>query len=155
MNILLIEDEEELQASGVAQLELKGHKVYPTNDIEESRALLSDESIHIDLIISDHRLPDGFGIQFIIEIGEQFPNCKSVIVSGCLTPSDIETLKAHKIPYFMKPLLYTKVLEEMREKPSASAPVHVEPESTSEPEPEMIKKRKLFGIWPQRQQSKD
>jgi len=150
MNILFIEDELDLQASGVAQLELKGHKVYPTNDLSESRAILSDEAIEIDLIISDHRLPDGLGIQFVIEIREQFPDCKCAIVSGCLTPKDIETLEEHGIPYFRKPLLYARVLEEMRNKPSASAPVYVEPEPEPEVEhePEVPERKKGFGFWP-------
>lgn len=148
MDILFIEDEPDLQVTGVLQLESKGHKVYPTFDLEESRAILADESIEIDLIISDHRLPDGLGIQFIIEIREQFPDCKAAIVSGCLNEDDIEMLEKHEIPYFKKPLLYTKVIEELRKKPSVSAPVYVPP---PEPEPapvEEVPKKKRFGFWP-------
>ncbi|PXA02914.1 hypothetical protein DDZ13_14770 [Coraliomargarita sinensis] len=154
MNILFIEDEKDLQASAVAQLELKGHIVYPTFDLEESRAILSDQSIRIDLIISDHRLPDGLGIQFVLEIRDQFPECKTVIVSGCLTPKDIETLEENDIPYYKKPLLYARVIEEMRDKPLDSAPVHVAPEpepelpAGPEPEPEVSEKKKVFGFWP-------
>jgi len=156
MNILFIEDEQDLQASGMMQLELKGHKVYPARELAESRAILTDESIRIDLIISDHRLPDGLGIQFLLEIREQFPGCKCVIVSGCLTPKDIETLNEQKIPYYQKPLLYNRVLEDMRNKPSASAPVYVPPEPEVGPEAETATeleseagdKKKAFGFWP-------
>jgi two-component system response regulator PilR (NtrC family) len=151
MNILFIEDERDLQASGVMQLELKGHKVYPTSDLAESRALLSDQEMTIDLIISDHRLPDGLGVQFVIEIRELYPDCRCVIVSGCLTPKDIEELKAHQIPYYRKPLLYARVLDEMRKKPSAATPVRMSPEPEAEAEPEVPeKKKKRFGFWPRR-----
>lgn len=158
MNILFIEDELDLQASGVLQLEMKGHKVFPTNDLAESRTILSDDSIKIDLIISDHRLPDGLGIQFVLEIREQFPDCKCVIVSGCLSSKDVEALEEHDISYYRKPLLYTRVIEEMRSKPSLSAPVNVEEEAMSEPEAESEeapvqeapKKKKRFGFWPRR-----
>lgn len=149
MNILFIEDQLDLQAVGVAQLEAKGHTVYATCDLAESRAILSEETIKIDLIISDHRLPDGFGIQFIIEIKRQYPRCKCAIVSGCITAEDIEALEEHKIRYFRKPLLYARVLEEMRNKPSASTPVRVVRSSVPPPEPPEEapkKKKKLFGF---------
>lgn len=145
MNILFIEDEPELQVSGVLQLESKGHKVFATHDLEASRVILSDESIKIDLIISDHRLPDGLGIQFIIEIREQFPDFPAAIVSGCLNHDDIEILERHQIPYFRKPLLYAQVIDELRKKPSADTPVYVPPEPESAPEE--CPKKKRFGFW--------
>jgi two-component system response regulator PilR (NtrC family) len=146
MNILFIEDDEDLRVSGILQLEMRGHKVYPTYNLTESRAILSDESIQIDLIISDHRLPDGLGIQFVIEIREQFPDFQAAIVSGCLNNRDIEILEKHKIPYFRKPLLYARVIDEMRKKPSADTPVYVPPESESAPVEEAPKKKR-FGFW--------
>lgn len=104
------------------------------------------------MIISDHRLQDVLGIQFVLEIREQFPDCKCAIVSGCLTPKDIEKLEEHKIPYYLKPLLYARVVEEMRNKPLASAPVYAPP--PPEPEPESVEKtskmNKRFGFWPKR-----
>jgi len=149
MNILFIEDESELCASGVAQLEAKGHTVYPTHDLSEARAVLADETISIDLIISDHMLPDGFGIQFVIETRSTHPKLKSVIVSGCLTGKDIETLKEHEISYYRKPLLYGKVIEEVRRKPMATAPVYVAPQERTPPVVEEPKppKKKRFGFW--------
>lgn len=171
MHILFIEDELDLQASGVAQLEAKGHTVYPTKDLAESRAILADPNIKVDLIISDHRLPDGQGIQFVLEIRKQFPRCRCAIVSGCLTPADIDILKENKVKYYHKPLLYAKVIDDMRKKPSLETPVfsppvplperaaesptnrelktateseaRLEPRVTVEPEPKLVPKRAI------------
>lgn len=113
------------------------------------------------MIISDHRLPDVLGIQFIIEIRKQFRACHCAIVSGCLTDQDVQVLEEHQIPYFRKPLLYAKVIDAIRKKPGASTPVYVEPEpepesqavqepESTEPENVTGKEKKLFGFWPPR-----
>lgn len=153
MNILFMEDDPDLQASGVLQLETKGHQVFPTYDLEESREIMADESLQIDLVISDHRLPDGLGIQFVIELQKHFPKCKSAIVSGCLNADDIEQLEKHKIPYYKKPLLYTKVIEEMRRRPALDAPIYTPPPAEPEPQTELevapveeAPRKKLFGF---------
>ena len=80
-----IEDEKELLEMAMSQLQRLGHTVYPAVDIAEAREILSDEKKNIQMVITDHRLPDGLGIQFAIEIKETYPNAKSAIVSGCLT----------------------------------------------------------------------
>jgi DNA-binding NtrC family response regulator len=174
MNILFIEDEKELSATGVAQLELKGYSVYPTYDIAESQAVLEDPEVEIDLIITDHRLPDGLGIPFLIAQKELNPKLKCAVVSGCLTDKDIEQLEDVDIPYFRKPLLYSHVVAEVRRYFSLKAPVNPalnaespasdsqtakeEPKEAAKEEPkesakeeaaEKAKpKKKLFGIWP-------
>lgn len=147
MNILFIEDEKELAATGIAQLELKGYTVFPAYDIQEAQAILNDPKTTIHFIITDHRLPDGLGIQFLLDIKETFPICKCAVVSGCLTDGDIEEMESHEIPYYRKPLLYAKVIDELRRSFAAQAPEHEEPEEPEEPEPEEeTKKGSLF--WP-------
>ena len=155
MNILLIEDDRELLSSAVEQLELKGYRIYPAYSISESQAVLNDQSIRIDLIIADHELPDGRGVKFLIEHRAKKPHCHCAVVSGCLTAHDIVLLEENEIPYFHKPLLYVKVIEELRKKAYRDAPIHVEPEpeseSSEEPEAEEQPKKwtdKLRGFWP-------
>ncbi len=160
MNILFIEDEKELAVTGVAQLELKGYKVFPAYDLAEAQAILDDPAHSIDFLITDHRLSDGMGIQFVIEMKESFPKCKCAVVSGCLTSTDVDNLVEHEIPYYHKPLLYGKVIDELRRMHGAQAPEHVEPEPESEPgskpeievaaevEAEAPKKKSGFKLWP-------
>ena len=114
MNILFIEDEKDLLDVSITQLQRGAHTIYPATSIAEARAVLEDESKVVDIVITDHRLPDGLGIQFAIEIRETYPSAKIAIVSGCLTSEDVIELEANGLLYFRKPLLYAKVVESIR-----------------------------------------
>jgi hypothetical protein len=64
--------------------------------------------------VADQRLPDGQGVEFVIEMKALFPDCMYTIVSGFLTDSNISKLEENEISYHRKPLLYTKMLERFR-----------------------------------------
>lgn len=154
MNILFIEDEKELLEMAMSQLEHRGHTVYPAADIAHARSILSDESKNVQIVITDHRLPDGLGIKFAIEIKSTHPNAKSAIISGCLTDENIAEIESHGLLYFHKPLLYGKVVENIRRHYSFRANVVKVPEVKveAEPEPEVqpqakAKKKKLWGLF--------
>ncbi|MEM8868471.1 MAG: response regulator [Verrucomicrobiota bacterium] len=114
MNILLVEDEPTLAESAIAQMESRGHTVHYAKDLEGAHNILKDQSFTIQLIIADHNLPDGLGVDFAIAVKGTYPRMESAIVSGCLTPADVERLELVGIPYFHKPLLYAKVLDRLR-----------------------------------------
>ncbi|MDQ8193081.1 hypothetical protein QEH59_01495 [Coraliomargarita sp. SDUM461004] len=132
MNILFIEDEKELAVTGVAQLERKGYTVFAACGIAEATAILDDPERPVHFVITDHRLADGFGIQFVIDISTSFPRSKCAVVSGCLTEQDVQKLKKHKIPYYHKPLLYVKVIEDLRRLNASNAAEYVAPQDTAE-----------------------
>lgn len=115
MNILFLEDEVELSAIGVEQLRNLGHTVYPALDLSEAREIVEEHWQSIHLIIADHRLPDGAGIDYLMEVKQLYPRIKLAVVSGCLSSADEETLKMAEIPYFTKPLLYRQVMQKLRE----------------------------------------
>lgn len=165
MNILFIEDEKELALLGAAQLELKGCTVFVASDLAEAQAILDDPERTVHYVITDHRLPDGMGIQFVIDIKNTFSMGKCAVVSGCLSPRDIEMLDAHNISYYHKPLLYGAVLDDLRRKHAANARAYVKPALSQEPESESIAgaecqqssqvvatdkaiKRRGFRFWP-------
>lgn len=161
MNILFIEDERELREIGVAQLE-QHYTVYPVSNLEEGREIMENPAMPVHLVVADHRLPDGPGVGFVIEMKAKFPDCMYTIVSGCLTDSNISDLEENGIPYHCKPLLYGKVVEEFRrahlmkapsreaapeepcEEPEAVADVVEEVEAPSEPE--APRRKKWFGL---------
>lgn len=149
MNILFIEDEKELSITGMMQLELKGYKVFPAYNLAQAQAILDDPKCPIHFLITDHRLPDGMGIEFVIEMKKSFPKCKSVVVSGCLTDRDIQDLEAHAIPYHQKPLLYGKVIDQLRRLHAAQAsePIEAEVEVEDETAADVSKKRGR-KLWP-------
>ena len=132
MNILFIEDERELRESGVAQLELHRYTVYPVSNLADARAVMEDPAMPVHLVLADQSLPDGQGIQFVIEMKKQFPHCMYTIISGCLTDANTSLLDEEEIPYFRKPLLYGNVVEEFRRKHLLRAPTkEVLPEEPS------------------------
>jgi DNA-binding NtrC family response regulator len=88
--------------------------VFSASSIAEARVVLDDPSRPVQMVIADHRLPDGLGIQFVIEIKEAFPSCKCAVVSGCLSQKNIDNLEANQIPYYRKPLLYAHVVDDLR-----------------------------------------
>ncbi len=163
MNILFIEDERELREAGVAQLELHRYTVYPVSNLADAREIMADASMPVHLVLADQSLPDGQGIQFVIEMKEQFPDCEYAIVSGCLTDGNVSLLEEKEIPFFRKPLLYGKVVEECRrahlmkapcreadpeppcDEPEAPCDVVEEAEAPCD-EPEAPKRKKWFGL---------
>ena len=156
MNVLFIEDEKDLSASGVLQMETHGCKVTPAYDLAKARELLESGRL-FHLVIADHRLPDGLGIQFVAEMKELYPKIQFVVVSGCLSDDDVARLKELDIPSHHKPLLYSKIVDKLRRELAMRAPVKLpepiveapepvtesaEPETTSAP-----KKKKFFGLF--------
>ncbi|GHB92545.1 hypothetical protein [Cerasicoccus arenae] len=115
MNILFLEDEVELSAIGAEQLRKLGHTIYPALDLSEARDIVDELWQTLHLIIADHRLPDGRGIDYLLEVKQLYPSIKLAVVSGCLSPDDENTLRNAKIPFFTKPLLYRQVMQKLRE----------------------------------------
>ena len=158
MNILFIEDDRELLEIGVVQLQ-QHNTVYPASNLLDARAIMENPAMPVHLVVADHRLPDGQGVKFVIEMKALFPDCMYTIVSGCLTDSNISKLEENEITYHRKPLLYGKIAEQFRHAHLMKAPCRVavaeapsdvveEIEAPSEEsrEPEAPKRKKLFGL---------
>lgn len=116
MNVLLLEDEPELSAVACEQIESRGHKVFPALDIAHARSILEDDSVDIDILIADQKVPDGNGSLFAIETKGMPRGIKVVVVSGQLSGSDIEHLKANGVNHYNKPSLYSDIVEDVVQK---------------------------------------
>ena len=152
MRILFIEDEWELNEVASEQLRSMGHQVNSMLGIEESRRFMDDHPDTTDLIIADHRLPDGQGVKFVIEARRANPRLKVAVVSGCLNDDDIALLQQERIHYFSKPLLYSTVLRALTRPPKG--PIENEsppPLDLTESEPEPTRKTRWM-CWPFRKQ---
>lgn len=118
MNILLVEDELELSRMAVETMEGLGHRVTAVVGVQEALEILESEDHDIGLVIADHRLPDGWGVALCLQCRVKYPSLKVAVVSGVLSPENIEMLDEYKIPYWHKPVLYSTVLRELlRPKP--------------------------------------
>jgi DNA-binding NtrC family response regulator len=113
MNILLVEDEPELSQIAAEAIENMGHKVFVVAGVEDALIALEDEKKKIELMIADHRLPDGWGVALCLQCRVKYPDIRVAVVSGCLTPENVELLEEYKIPYWKKPILYSRVMREL------------------------------------------
>ena len=111
MNILLVEDEPELSQIAAETMEGMGHQVEVVSGVEDALKALVNNTPH--LMIADHRLPDGWGVALCLECRVKHPRVKVAVVSGCLTPENMEMLKEYRIPYWVKPVLYSTVLRSL------------------------------------------
>ncbi|WPJ97193.1 response regulator [Coraliomargarita algicola] len=116
MNVLLLEDDPELSAVACEQIESRGHKVFSALDIAHAKAILDDESVHVDILIADQQVPDGNGSLFAVETKGRANGIKVVVVSGMLGNEDIQQLQANHIAYYNKPSLYSEIVEDLIQK---------------------------------------
>ena len=123
MNILFIEDEPDLLEMSAARLQRGQHCVFPAANIAEARAILEDGSKHVDIMISDHRLPDGLGAEFAVEVQKAYPSVKCAIISGSLAFAEKAEIQSLGLLFFQKPLLYGKVVDSIRKHYALRAPV--------------------------------
>lgn len=123
MKILFVEDEPELSALAVDTMESMGHTVVAVANVHSALEILEKDSNSYNLLIADHRLPDGWGIALCLQCRVKYPNVRLGVVSGCLTPRDINTLDEYQIPWFSKPVLYSTVIKRITRTPPASKKV--------------------------------
>jgi DNA-binding NtrC family response regulator len=79
--ILIVDDESTLRTALFRVLDKKGYSVVTANRAEEAK-LLSQGGSPIDLALVDMNLPDGDGIDFMIELKKMMPECEVIILTG-------------------------------------------------------------------------
>lgn len=149
MHILLVEDEPEISRLACDQMVKLGHRVEVASSLEEAERLFQKFSLELDLVIADHRLPDGHGIDFVLDLSCRKVKAKLAVVSGVLTASDRLMLAGQGIPYFLKPVLYSHVVNSLRTAPSITQPVLDEQDPSLRPafaRPLPPRKKGLTGI---------
>lgn len=117
MHILLVEDEPELSKLAAATMEGMGHTVTTVAGVNAALQLLEQGSQKFSIMIADHRLPDGWGVALSVQCRVKYPGVKAAVVSGVLTPENIELLEEYGIPYWRKPVLYSTVLRKLLPEP--------------------------------------
>lgn len=106
LRILYVDDIAELRDYVRITLSRLGHRVRCAGDGVEALATLTEDIEAIDLIITDHQMPNMDGLEFIAEVRKRPYRGKVVVFSGNLTP-EIEAsyvqLNADKL--IRKPIL--------------------------------------------------
>ena len=64
-NLLVVDDEPEILSEVVAYLRRRGETVVAASSFTEAMQVLSDDTVPIDILITDGRMPDGSGIDLL------------------------------------------------------------------------------------------
>jgi len=100
--ILIIDDEANLRRVLAAQLGREGYEVHTAEDGEKGLALLREH--HIDLVISDLRMPKVDGMEVLRQALQMDPNLPVVIITAHGTVDNaVEALKTGAFDYITKP----------------------------------------------------
>src|SRR5262245_35949191 len=100
--ILVVDDEPNLRRVLRAQLERDGYDVHTAEDGEQALALLSDH--HIDLVITDLRMPKIDGMELLRRIGALEEGTPVVMITAHGTvDTAVEALKTGAFDYITKP----------------------------------------------------
>lgn len=82
LSILLVEDDMNLRRALEMSLSHLGHVVLCASKAADVKPML--EGFRVDLIISDHRLPDGTSDEVMATIRDVAPNVPAIVMSGYL-----------------------------------------------------------------------
>ncbi len=80
--VMLIEDEAPVRAFASRALKLRGYEVLEAASAEEALALLADETLHVDVLVSDVVMPGMDGPTCVREARKMRPDVRVVLVSG-------------------------------------------------------------------------
>jgi two-component system NtrC family response regulator len=119
-NILIIDDEEKLRHLLARIIKSEGFDVFEASDLKSGFKKL--ETNDIDIVLSDVKLPDGNGVDFLQKIKTAFPLTEVILLTAFGKISDgVQAMKNGAFDYIVKgddndkiiPLLY-KALEKVQ-----------------------------------------
>ena len=78
--LLLVDDEENITSALVRLLRRDGYRILCANSGEAGLALLAQNKVGV--IISDQRMPEMSGVEFLSKVREAFPDTVRIVLSG-------------------------------------------------------------------------
>lgn len=101
--ILCVDDEENILSSLKRLLRKEGYRLLTAPSGDEGLKLLAENSVH--LVISDQRMPQMDGTQFLAKVKEGYPDAIRIILTGY---TDVDSItesinKGHVYKFFLKP----------------------------------------------------
>ena len=102
-SILVVDDEPDLRTLYELTLLREGYRVETAADVAEARRLLAQN--RYDVLITDMRLPDGFGMELLHDLRkQQRPERCLVITAYGSAENAVEALRAGAFDYLTKPV---------------------------------------------------
>ncbi len=128
--VLVIEDSEPIRRGLRRALEQRGYRVVEAADGEEG--LRRYRAAPTDVVLSDLMMPEKSGIELIVELRQEFPDARIVVMSGVLDlaqPAVAEVVgAAGALRMVPKPFTVDRLLEALRGVLGEAAPGESEPQ---------------------------
>jgi DNA-binding response OmpR family regulator len=104
-NLLVVDDEPEILSEVVAYLRRRGETVIAASSFTEAMQILADETMPIDILITDGRMPDGSGIDLLqAALGRSRRPQSLIMMTGHFEESDLTPeLQAASVVVVNKP----------------------------------------------------
>lgn len=113
LSILVVDDERVQRETLAAILVDAGYQVTTAHDVDTAFAALRQET-HIDVVLTDFRIPGGSGIDVARKVGELCPEAVSLIMTAYAdVTSVIEAMRAGVLDYLLKPLNVESILRRL------------------------------------------
>ena len=132
--VLIVDDEPNLRKILAAQLSRDGYEVMLAEDGEQGLALLKEH--HIDLVVTDLKMPKVDGMTLLREALREQPNLPIVMITAHGTvDTAVEALKLGAFDYLTKPFDKDEVRQVVAKALKTSQLAQVEATTESKPDP--------------------
>ena len=101
-SILVVDDEPDLRTLYELTLLREGYRVETAGTVQEGRAQLDTQ--HFDVVITDMRLPDGVGMELLLQLRDQARSERCIVMTAYGSAENaVEALRAGAFDYLTKP----------------------------------------------------
>ena len=102
-SILVVDDEPDLRTLYELTLLREGYRVETAANVQEARQHLREQ--RFDAVLTDMRLPDGFGMELLLDLREQQRRERCVVMTAYGSAENaVEALRAGAFDYLTKPV---------------------------------------------------
>ena len=102
-SILVVDDEPDLRTLYELTLLREGYRVETASSVQEARQQLKDH--RFDAVITDMRLPDGFGMELLLDLRNQQRRERCVVMTAYGSAENaVEALRSGAFDYLTKPV---------------------------------------------------
>jgi two-component system, NtrC family, response regulator len=100
-NILIVDDEDKLRSLLSRIIRLEGYTVREASDLKTARKILEKDSP--DVILCDVKLPDGNGVDFVLETRTKYPSAEIILLTAYGNITDgVQAMKNGAFDYIIK-----------------------------------------------------
>ncbi len=112
--VLLVDDEKTLLAVYAATLE-PHFSVVTATSVQEAESILRKRKFKV--VVSDHLMPGGNGMSFLVRTREEYPEMQRVLVTAYMKPEMLlrSVNEAALFRYLLKPISIAELIEVVQE----------------------------------------